>query len=108
MKNTLSKSIALITLSAGIGCHGMAQASEANLQVESRAVSYADLNLARPADQKIMHQRIRNAARDVCDLDTARRIPARQARAGKACYQNAIADAIASVPTHASAVAKAN
>jgi UrcA family protein len=56
-----------------------------------KAVSYADLNLASAAGAKSFEARIRNAAKQVCGVGTARELPA--AAAADRCYEAAINDA---------------
>ncbi len=107
MKTQFIKYATAVAIAATVFTASAASAGDHNLQIETRAVSYADLNLALPADQEKLQARIRSAAKTVCDLNNTRRLTARQSQAGRACYKDAIASAMDSIPTHATAVAQA-
>ena len=59
--------------------------------VNSVSVSYADLNLATGAGEKILERRIANAARAVCEIEDSHELALAQATA--ACRGDAIASA---------------
>ena len=107
MKTQFIKYASVLTIAASALLSNQLLAAESNLQIETRAVSYADLNLAIPADQDKLHSRIRSAARSVCDLDNNSRLTVREAQAGRSCYKNAMASAMSEIPTHATALAQA-
>lgn len=58
-----------------------------------KAVSYADLNLASAAGAKSLETRIRNAAKQVCDIGSVRDLAA--AAAADRCYDAAVTEASA-------------
>jgi UrcA family protein len=107
MKTFFNKTAATIAVIGTVLMGSNAIAADNQLEQESRTVSYADLNLASPSDQDKLHARMRMAAKSVCDLDNTRRLTASQQRAGRECFKAAMEEALANVPTHASAIARA-
>jgi UrcA family protein len=65
----------------------------------SKTVRYSDLDISKPEGAKVLYQRIRAAARDVCDLsiggDAVLRV------AAKACVDTAIDNAVRKVDSPA-------
>ncbi len=88
-KNLFHTVIVAATVVAALGIG--ARAAEA-AQVH---VNYADLNINSPSGAAVLYQRIRVAAREVCETSGERDLT-RLARA-KACADKAIADAVATV-----------
>ena len=70
--------------------------ASAEPEAKSLAVSYADLDLSKPAGAQTLYKRIKKAARVVCGpVDNYTFVtPARKFRQ---CYEKAIADAVAQV-----------
>ena len=73
-----------------------------------RRVSYADLDISKPAGAKILYRRIEAAARAVCEPDAGKDLGA--AKRGRACIKQAIDQAVSRVDSvalselHAAAV----
>jgi UrcA family protein len=73
-----------------------AVAYSAEPKVKSQAVSYADLDLSKPAGAQTLYKRIKAAARRVCGpIDHYTYVA--PAQAFRECYAKAIADAVAQV-----------
>lgn len=65
-------------------------------KVKSQAVSYADLDLSKPAGAQTLYKRIQKAARRVCGpVDNYTFIT--PAKAFRQCYEQSIAEAVAQV-----------
>ncbi len=76
----------------GVTCAGTAHAADA----PSVAVSYQDLDLARPTDARVLYARLQHAAGAVCEnygtaTDLAHRVVYQR------CYDAALADAVRQV-----------
>jgi UrcA family protein len=71
-------------------------AYSAEPKVKSLAVSYADLDLSKPAGAQTLYKRIKKAARSVCGpVDNYTFVT--PAKTFRQCYEHAIADAVAQV-----------
>ena len=89
----------------GVAIHSSAQAEarqDSRKFVGSVRVSYADLDLAQPADAEVLLGRIKHAAYRACGGDPRRHmsytlIPARVEAAYKECREDAVARAMATV-----------
>jgi UrcA family protein len=68
----------------------VAPAAASEVQVRSRAVSYADLDLAKPAGRATLDARIRAAARSVCSLNATNVV---ERRAETRCAKAAVSAA---------------
>ncbi len=62
----------------------------------SVTVSFAGLDLSRPAGAQVLYQRIERAAFEVCDVFVGGRFPEARAKAST-CYKDAVANAVAQV-----------
>ena len=82
----------VLTLGCGLGAAGVAQADEA----ARITVSYADLNLAQPADARVLYRRLQRAAAGVCALSPARIELSRYA-IWERCYNEALHRAVLQV-----------
>jgi len=74
----------------------IAYSASAEPKVKTQAVSYADLDLSKPAGAQTLYKRIKAAARHVCgpaDQYTFVTPPA----AFRECFEKAVADAVAQV-----------
>ena len=65
----------------------------------SRRVSYADLDISKPAGAKTLYRRIEAAARQVCEPDAGKDLGA--AERGRACIKQAIDMAVSRVDSAA-------
>jgi UrcA family protein len=74
----------------------VAYSASAEPKLNSQSVSYADLDLSKPAGAQTLYKRIKKAARRVCGpVDNYTHVtPSRRFRE---CYEQAIADAVAQV-----------
>jgi UrcA family protein len=79
--------------SVTIGAHADQTAND----VQARTVHYADLNLDTRAGSAVLYQRIRHAAEQVCGDAGSRQLE--QARAAKACIDQAIQSSVRFVNT---------
>jgi UrcA family protein len=70
-RTTRNVSVLLAAIIAVLGFAGLAHAGEPDTDVHSKAVSYSDLDLGRPADAAELYTRIGNAASEVCRSDLA-------------------------------------
>jgi UrcA family protein len=66
---TARSSVAVALLAAAALIPALATTDATALQTASRTVRFADLDLNRPADTKILLERIRVAAHDVCTVN---------------------------------------
>ena len=85
---------ALTALAFGAVAHA-GDASGSN-QVAKAKVSYADLNLAKQADAKILYERLQSASHQVCAQYDARHDLAKQ-NLYNVCYRQALARAVEGV-----------
>jgi UrcA family protein len=75
---------------------GLCAATAAADEVDSVTVSYADLDLSKPAGVQILYGRIQAAARKVCSpLDDNRQLQRMQQ--WRDCYETAVADAVTTI-----------
>ncbi len=88
---------AIVSAALLAGCLTVAAQATAVRNVPHQVVSYADLNLDKPADAAILLVRIESAARNVCGLRRARLIPLAIAQRLEVCVEQATARAIADV-----------
>jgi len=79
----------LSALSIAPGCLGTAYAADAL----SKKVSYADLNLSRPADVQVLYMRLKMAAAGVCDKEPEPREMSQYAH-WRRCYEPALHNAV--------------
>lgn len=80
----------LTTLSIAPGCLGTAYAADA---LPSNNVSYADLNLSRPADVQVLYRRLKIAAAGVCEREPEPWEMSKYAH-WKRCYEPALHNAV--------------
>src|ERR1700723_718004 len=80
----------LSALSIAPGCLSTAYAADA---LPSKKVSYADLNLSRPADVQVLYKRLKMAAVGVCDKEPEPREMSQYAH-WKRCYEPALHNAV--------------
>lgn len=73
-------------------CALQATANAAADALPARRVSYADLDISKPAGAKTLYRRIEAAARLVCEPDAGKDLGA--AQRGRACIQQAIDSAV--------------
>jgi UrcA family protein len=74
----------------------VAYSASAESNVKSQTVSFADLDLSKPAGAQTLYKRIQKAARHVCGpTDKYTYITPR--KAFRECYEAAVADAVAQV-----------
>ena len=91
------KTFAIASAALLAGClAGTAQATAVR-NLPHQVVSYADLDLDKPADAAILLVRIESAARNVCGLRRARLIPLAITQRLEVCVEQATARAIADV-----------
>ena len=97
MKDFTGKYVALLIVATlGVVVFGFtAHAGDADLGAASRVVRYADLNLNTAAGAKILYQRIRVAAEQVCGDTGSRQLE--QAATAKACVDRAIVTSVRAV-----------
>jgi UrcA family protein len=79
----------LSALSIAPGCLGTVYAADA----PSKKVSYADLNLSRPADVQVLYKRLKIAAAGVCDKQPEPLEMSKYAH-WRRCYEPALHDAV--------------
>jgi UrcA family protein len=65
------------------------------------AVDYSDLDLSRPEGRAELRHRIRHAARQVCGQDDLDLKDSPRALGFKVCYEQAVEDALATLPARA-------
>src|SRR4051794_2291183 len=90
IKNAKNVLVVLAAMSVA-GLVGVVHAAE----VPAQAVSYQDLNLNTETGAKVLYERIRGAANQVCGSVEVRDLPA--VRAHEACVEKAVSDAVAAV-----------
>ncbi|MCG8440903.1 MAG: UrcA family protein [Caulobacterales bacterium] len=89
----LSRLAAGLTMAAAMfAAAETAHASQAS-SIPSIAVSYADLDLNSPEGGRVLHDRLRRAAKSVCGGAPARDLRTR--REQRACFRAAITEAVA-------------
>jgi UrcA family protein len=95
--NSKSKRLTRAGLAAFAVCTSLiAYSASAEPKVKTQAVSYADLDLSKPAGAQTLYKRIKAAARHVCgpvDQYTFVTPPA----TFRACFDKAVADAVSQV-----------
>lgn len=77
----------------------VAFADPSNKNVEAVAVSYAELDLSKPAAAEVLYDRLQRAAAKVCGVNarTSSLYYAASFSEKKACYQDALSRAVAQV-----------
>jgi UrcA family protein len=85
---TFHKHVALAAVAALCFATATVYAGEAN-ETQTRTVRYADLDVGTPAGAAALHDRIRNAAEQVCGDTNSRQLV--EAMAAKACVARAVA-----------------
>jgi UrcA family protein len=83
---TTRSGFAVALLAAAALIPALATTDATALQSATRTVRFADLDLSRPADTKILMQRIRVAAHDVCTVNGF--------VVQEGCYRKAVRDAV--------------
>jgi UrcA family protein len=86
---TFHKHVALAAVAALCFTSAAVYAGEAGNETPTRTVRYADLNIGTPAGVAALHNRIRNAAEQVCGDTSSRQLA--EAAAAKACVARAVA-----------------
>jgi UrcA family protein len=88
MNRSLTKrsGVAVALLAAAALIPALATTDATALQSATRTVRFADLDLSRPKDTKILLERIRGAAHDVCTVNGF--------VAQQTCYHKAVRDAV--------------
>lgn len=89
------KSIKILMTAAALSVCGFAAAAAPRGEANSVVVRYGDLNLNSQAGIAVLHKRISNAAKTVCDTLDTRILGLRDAH--DACVADAIADGVAAV-----------
>jgi UrcA family protein len=92
-RNELFAMVAILATSAAF-C-GPARAESADPEVPSVAVHYGDLDLTSDAGIKVLYQRLRVAAKQVCSAFTGFQIKDVMQR--RACYKESLSDAVTKV-----------
>jgi UrcA family protein len=90
-----SRHVALVALAGAAAFASATSAHAGDASVRERAISYSDLNLAKPADAAVLYSRLRNAADTVCGEYDIRALRDTQQHA--ACAARALSDAVARV-----------
>jgi UrcA family protein len=96
--------ILAVAIVTGVSLHATAGeetrvTAAASNTTQSLAVSYADLNLDSPAGQAVLHQRISNAARQICGSENYRVAGGlRAAQLNAQCYEETLADTLSKLP----------
>ena len=88
---------AIVSAALPAGCLTFTAQATAVRDVPHQVVSYADLDLDKPADAAILLVRIESAARNVCGLRRAGLMPLAIAQRLEVCVEEATARAIADV-----------
>lgn len=88
-QNAILLSVAFLTVAAFAPA---AHADETSVGADSRAVHYSDLNLNTAAGAKVLYQRIRSAAEQVCGDVGSRQMEV--AAAAKACVDSAVVSSV--------------
>jgi UrcA family protein len=99
MNSFTSKTVARAGIAAALAlctCLLANGASAGEPQKVSKAVSYADLDLSKPAGAQALYSRIKRAAREVCGSPDYYRYVS-PPEAWRKCVDTAIADAVAKV-----------
>ena len=86
--------VAVFALSAGVAFADMSQD-----ELESVAVSYAELDLSKPAGAVVLYDRLQRAAEEVCGVDdrSSSLYSALTKTDKRACYEDALSRAVAQV-----------
>jgi UrcA family protein len=85
--------LSILTLIACSLACGSALAVAAADDIPTVTVSYADLDLSKPAGAQTLYRRIEDAARTVCGPLASREL--RRRRLWRDCYEQAVEDAVA-------------
>jgi UrcA family protein len=91
----VSRHVALVALAGAAMFSTAANAHARDAMTREWMVSYADLNLSKPADAAVLYTRLRLAAGSVCGEYDIRDLRSTQLHA--ACAQRALSAAVASV-----------
>jgi UrcA family protein len=99
--NTLHLSCTWLAAIAAIACNltaGNASAATPAAKVPTVTVSYADLDLSKPAGVEMLYQRIKDAARTVCAPLASKGLTREGVwRLWRDCYEQAVSNAVASI-----------
>jgi UrcA family protein len=95
IRATGKSTIIAVLFAASAATSTMLNAKLQNVEVSSMIVSYADLNLGSVDGQQTLFQRLKRAARDVCDTREAR--TTQEMRSSRVCYEEALNQAVSEV-----------
>jgi len=94
MKTRSSTTLAFVFATLAVAAP-IANAKLQSAEIQTARVDYADLNLATAEDQATLHERLRRAARDVCDINAGR--SAREATLLNQCADQAVERALGEI-----------
>ena len=95
IRTTGKSTVIALIFTASAATSTLLNANMQDVEVKSRTVSYADLNLGGAEDQRTLFQRLQKAAREVCKTREARTTAAM--RHSRECYEEALDEAVAEV-----------
>jgi UrcA family protein len=95
IRTTGKSTVIALIFTASAATSTLLNANMQDVEVKSRTVSFADLNLGSVEDQGTLFQRLRKAAKEVCKTREARTTAAM--RDSRECYEEALDEAVAEV-----------
>lgn len=101
-KTNRKKSIALLVV-VGITLPALASAGDPSKDKENSVrVSYADLNIDCEAGARVLYSRLKRASEKACNVESLTEHGSiDRARDAKACYEEALSDAVANIDSAA-------
>ena len=95
IRATGKSTVIAMIFAASAATSTMLNATMQNVEMSSLVVSYADLNLGNAEDQQTLFQRLKRAARNVCETRAAR--TSEEVRNSRDCYQDALGEAVSEI-----------